>query len=99
PSSDSAAFCARVGLDHIPFVLYVGSSPNIVPAEVEIAFVRRWREATGVQTLVRPHPYSVEAWAEVDFPVAPRVPPQLPMTEADDALYFDSIHHASAVVG
>ncbi len=99
PSLESDAFYSRVGLDQGPFVLYVGSSPNIVPAEVEIAFVRRWREAIGVQTLVRPHPYSVEAWAEVDFPVAPRVPPQLPMTEADDALYFDSIHHSTAVVG
>jgi hypothetical protein len=99
PSSDGDAFRARAGLEHGPFVLYVGSSPNIVPAEVEIAFVRRWREATGTQTLVRPHPYSVGAWADVDLPVAPRVPPQLPMTEADDALYFDSIHHSSAVVG
>jgi hypothetical protein len=99
PSSDRDVFRAGVGLDRGPYVLYVGSSPNIVPAEVEIAFVRRWRKAIGVQTLIRPHPYSVEAWADVDLPVAPRVPPQLPMTEADDALYFDSIHYASAVVG
>jgi hypothetical protein len=99
PSSDGETFRAGVGLDRGPYVLYVGSSPNIVPAEVEIAFVRRWREATGAQTLVRPHPYSVGAWADVDLPVAPRVPPPLPMTEADENLYFDSIHHSSAVVG
>lgn len=99
PTGDGVEFRSRVGLDPGPYVLYAGSSPNIVAAEVEIAFVRRWREATGVQALVRPHPYSVEAWAQVDLPVAPRVPPELPMTEADDALYFDSIHHAWAVVG
>jgi hypothetical protein len=99
PRTDGAGFRSQVGLDAGPYVLYVGSSPNIVQAEVEIAFVRRWLEATGVQALVRPHPYSVEAWAGVELPVAPRVPPKLPMTEADDELYFDSIHHASAVVG
>ena len=86
-----------------PYVLYVGSSPNIAPAEREIPFVRRWAEAVradGLDVLVRPHPYNVEAWAAVDdLAVAPRTQPQVPMTEADDALYYDSIHHAAAVVG
>jgi hypothetical protein len=95
------------------YVLYVGSSPNIAPPSEEIAFVRRWLAALResgdgrlgeVAVLVRPHPYSVEAWAAVDLAglgaaVVPRTAPATPMTEADLALYFDSIHHSSAVVG
>jgi hypothetical protein len=95
------------------YVLYVGSSPNIAPPSGEVAFVRRWlaslRESGGgrlgeVAVLVRPHPYSVEAWADVDLAglgaaVVPRTAPATPMTEADLALYYDSIHHSAAVVG
>jgi hypothetical protein len=102
PSSDADAFRTATTLRPGPYVLYVGSSPNIVPPEVEVAFVRRWLAATGVQALVRPHPYSVEAWSEVELEggaVAPRRPPELPMSPADEALYFDSVHHAAAVVG
>jgi hypothetical protein len=110
PTATAAAFRAGLGLPEGPYVLYVGSSPNIAPPEREIAFVRRWMEALradtdlhGVGVVVRPHPYSVEAWAHVDLgpdaAVSPPTPPELPMTDADEALYFDSIHHAAAVVG
>ena len=110
PSTTGAAFRAGLGLSEGPYVLYVGSSPNIAPPEREIAFVRRWVEALrsdtdlrAVGVVVRPHPYSVEAWAAVDLgpdtAVSPRTPPELPMTDADEALYFDSIHHAAGVVG
>jgi len=110
PSTTGAAFRAGLGLSDGPYVLYVGSSPNIAPPEREIAFVRRWVEALRSDTdlravcvVVRPHPYSVEAWAAVDLgpdtAVSPRTPPELPMTDADEALYFDSIHHAAGVVG
>ena len=109
PSTTPEEFAAKVGLEATRYVLYVGSSPNIAPPEREIPFVRRWLEAlraTGDSpgALVRPHPYNVESWADEDLTglgavVAPRTPPTMPMSEADDALYFDSIHHASAVVG
>jgi hypothetical protein len=115
PSSSRQQFLASVGLDRVDrYVLYVGSSPNIAPPELEIPFVRRWIEAlhnsgrpalAGLDVLVRPHPYNVESWAEVaseeiyGAAVAPQRPPELPMNEADEALYFDSIHHADAVVG
>jgi hypothetical protein len=111
PARSREELLAALGLDSAATaVLYVGSSPNIAPAEVEIAFVRRWIEAlraepalAGLVVLVRPHPYSVAEWAEVDLgpgtQVVPRVAPALPMTPEDDALYYDSINAASAVVG
>ncbi len=109
-STTGADFRVGLRLSASPYVLYVGSSPNIAPPDREIAFARRWLEALRadpelqeVGVVVRPHPYSVEAWSQVelgpDAAVCPRTPPQLPMTEADEALYFDSIHHAAAVVG
>jgi hypothetical protein len=113
PSTGRDEFLARVGLGAGPYVLYVGSSRNITRAKHEIAFVRRWLAAlreSGDQALeelgvlVRPHPYNVRHWAEVDLSesraaIAPLVVPALPMSENDNALYFDSIHHSAAVVG
>jgi FkbM family methyltransferase len=114
PSSSREDFLARMSLDRAHnYVLYVGSSPNISPAAIEIPFVRHWitriRESGDpilqrLGVLVRPHPYNVEDWAGVDLAddaaaIAPRRQPGLPMTEDDEALYYDSIHFASAVVG
>jgi hypothetical protein len=111
PSTSAGEFADRVGVARRPHVLYVGSSPNVAPPEREIAFVRRWLDAlradpafAEVPVLVRPHPYAVESWSSVDLAglgaaVAPRTPPELPMSDDDEALYFDSIHFAAAVVG
>jgi hypothetical protein len=113
PSTTRADFARSVGLDPgAPYVLYVGSSPNITPAERELEFVRDWLRAVGaapapldgVACLVRPHPGNVDLWADVDLSelggaVAPRTRPGIPMSPADEALYFDSIHHSAAVVG
>ncbi|MGE5272766.1 MAG: hypothetical protein ACM3QU_03210 [Verrucomicrobiota bacterium] len=111
PTRPREELLASFGLDpSARVVLYVGSSPNIAPGDVEVAFVRRWLEAlradpslAGLVVLVRPHPYSVGEWGEVDLgpgvEVVPRVAPALPMTAEDDALYYDSINAASAVVG
>jgi hypothetical protein len=113
PSTSREAFLDGVGLDPGRYVLFVGSSPNIAPPELEIPFVRRWIEALRasgdpalerIGVLVRPHPYNVEAWtgAELGGPgavVAPRTAPALPMTERDETLYFDSMHFSDAVVG
>jgi hypothetical protein len=107
-------FLERVGLDPARrYVLYVGSSRTIARAKHEIPFARRWitalRESGDpvleeIGVLVRPHPYNVRRWAEVDLTdlggaVAPRVAPELPMSDEDEALYYDSIHFSSAVVG
>jgi hypothetical protein len=109
PSTTPEDFAAQVGLGSTRYVVYVGSSPNIAPPEREIPFVRRWLEALRAggdppSVLIRPHPYNVQSWAGEDLSalgavVSPRTPPTMPMTGTDDALYFDSIHHAAAVVG
>jgi hypothetical protein len=114
PSCSRDDFLERVGLDPAErYVLYVGSSRTIARAKHEIPFVRRWIAALresgepvleGIGVLVRPHPYNVRDWAAVDLSdigaaVAPRVVPELPMNDEDEALYFDSIHFSSAVVG
>jgi hypothetical protein len=114
PSSSREDFLSRVGLrDGGPYVLYVGSSPNIASPKREVRFVRRWiaalRESgdpllAGLGVLVRPHPSSVDKWVGAELPqpavaIAPGERPQLPMSEADAALYYDSIHFAAAVVG
>jgi hypothetical protein len=111
PGRSREELLGSLGLDpEARAVLYVGSSPNIASGDVEVAFVRRWLEAlraepalAGLVVLVRPHPYSVREWAGVDLgpgtEVVPRTAPALPMTPEDDALYYDSINAASAVVG
>src|SRR5262249_17944804 len=115
PSATREAHLGRIGLDAGRYVLYVGSSPNIAPPALEIPFVRRWIEAlrrsddpelARIGVLVRPHPYNSAAWAgaagdlaPLAAVVAPLEAPALPMTEQDEALYYDSIHFSDAVVG
>ena len=114
PSTGRENFLSRLGLDaSLPYVLFVGSSYNVAPARKEIPFVRRWITALRgssdpmleqLSVLVRPHPGNVEEWAGVEWSglgaaIAPRRRPGLPMDSEDEALYYDSIHFASAVVG
>jgi hypothetical protein len=114
PSTTREEFYRRVGLGTASrYVVYVGSSPNISPPELEIPLVRRWIKAlrasgdpllVGLGVLVRPHPYNVETWAAIDLgdreaAVAPRRKPELPMNEQEEALYYDTIHYSEAVVG
>lgn len=109
PRVDRDTFTAECGLDPAkPFVLYVGSSPNVAPPEKEIFFVRQWHEAVqarfpGLGVLVRPHPGNADAWAPVSLPgnaaVRPRARTPLPMSEPDELLYLHSLRHAAAVVG
>ena len=113
PSRKRDEHLAHVGLATSRYVLYAGSSRTIAKPKHEIAFVRRWLTAlresgdpvlTELGVLVRPHPTNLERWAEQDLSelgaaVAPRTLPELPMSRSDEDLYFDSIHHSSAVVG
>jgi hypothetical protein len=111
---DRAAFCRHVGLpDDGPFVLFTGSSSFISESSAEVAFVRRWVEAVrssgdpvlrGVNVLMRPHPYNFHRWADEPLAGVPGVAvfPRAgysPVDAENRADFFDSLFHASAVVG
>jgi hypothetical protein len=112
PASTREQFCARTGLDPArPFFLYLCSSMFI--ARDEVAFVRDWlcRLRTSVTTslrdvgvLIRPHPGYAGPWADVDLvsfgnvAVWPRGG-EMPLFDDAKKGYFDSMHHAAAIVG
>lgn len=109
PSLGRAEYCRQAGLaPELPYVLYVCSSSFIAPGEV--AFVLRWIEALRrsplgeIGVLVRPHPQNLRPWRDVDLTAVanaaiwPREDLD-PVDERRRAEYFDSIHHAGAVVG
>ena len=114
PSRDRDAFCRMVGLrPERPFILFTGSSESISAPDLEVTFVRRWvayvrrglRDTAGeAGVLVRPHPFNAAHWATADLSdledvvVFPRHAVN-PVDEGDRADYFDSLHHAAAVVG
>ncbi len=110
PSRSREELCAEVGLDPSqPIVLYLCSSEFVAPNEVE--FVPRWLERlrsrggllAGAGYLIRPYPDTAQRWvaAGLDGPQV-RVWPRFGEAPRDDTSrrdYFDSIYHASAVVG
>jgi hypothetical protein len=112
PSEAREAFCARIGLPAVrPYLLYMCSSPFIAPYEVDV--VRRWIRAireSGDATLrtagvlVRPHPQNAAQWTDVDLSAlgAAAIWPRAGANPVGlDARrdYYDSMHHAHAVVG
>jgi sulfotransferase family protein len=110
PSRSREEFCAEVGLDPAkPIVLYLCSSEFVAPDEVE--FVPRWLQRlrsrggllAGAGYLIRPYPDTAQRWvaAGLDGPqvgVWPRFG-ESPHDDPSRRDYFDSIHHAAAVVG
>jgi hypothetical protein len=110
PSRGRDELCAEVGLDPSqPIVLYLCSSEFVAPNEVE--FVPRWLERLRSRGgplaeagyLIRPYPDTAQRWvaAGLDGPQV-RVWPRFGQSPHDDSSrrdYFDSIYHASAVVG
>ena len=112
PSTSREAFCARVGVSpERPFLLYLCSSPFIAPYEVDV--VRRWISAVRASgreplrtagVVVRPHPQNASQWADVDLStfgnaaVWPRAGAN-PIGLDARSEYYDSMHHAHAVVG
>ena len=111
PSRSRVEFCADVGLDpETLIILYVCSSSFIAPREDR--FVERWlgslraRPEALLRTanvIVRPHPQAGEHWARNGIVgervvVWPRGGAD-PIQAVASADYFDSIHHAGAVVG
>jgi hypothetical protein len=111
PGRDGAAFRARVGLPvERAYVLYLCSSSFIAPDEAGyvqrwLAGLRSWGGVLGeVGVLVRPHPQHARQWVGVELgewgPVAvwPRGGAD-PVTVEARREYYDSLYHASAVVG
>jgi hypothetical protein len=112
PSGSREEFCHRIALDpRRPYILYLCSSGFIAPEEV--AYVDRWitalRSAAPAAlrdcgVLVRPHPGTAAPWRDADFShhsgvsVWPRQG-AFPLLENTKQDYFDSLHHAAAVVG
>ncbi len=113
PSRDREAFAQEVGLDPArPYVVYLCSSPNIVP-QGELEFVRRWLEALrgsnderlrSIGVLVRPHPNpaATAVWADVDLGANTAIWPRVgvhPVVDNARADLFDTMAHGVAVVG
>ena len=108
PSTSREEFCGQVNLPpERPFLLYVCSSPFVAPREVE--FVRRWIDelrraddplVRSCGILVRPHPVHFKQWRGIDFSALPAtaVWSAKETLNADQGLY-DSLYHASSVVG
>lgn len=103
-------FCARIGLrPEQKLVLYLCSSVFVAPGKAEAEFVRRWIAALradaqlrDVGVLVRPHPQNFPQWATVELGPQTAIWPRRGADPVDDSAradYFDSIHHAAAVVG
>jgi hypothetical protein len=115
PATTRAEFCARVGLpDDRPYILYVGSSPHIAPAEER--WIARWaarirdtgpEDVARAAILIRPHPHNqldtdLAAQRRLqNLPQAAIYPPRndVRVSAAAHQEYFDSIHHSAAVVG
>jgi hypothetical protein len=107
PSTSRIEFCERVGLDPAqPFILYVCSSDLISPDERPL--VTRWIDAIrshealrGVGVLVRPHVQGLDRQSARRLSKCRRWPiaGENPFHTQRRNGYYDSIYHASAVVG
>jgi hypothetical protein len=113
PSTSREEFAAKVGLRaDRPFLLYVCSS-GFIAGDDEVAFVREWAQRLansgdpdlqGLGVLVRPHPQNFRSWAEAELGEPGRIVvyPRggvAPTDERSKQDYFDSLYHATAVVG
>ena len=112
PSRPHDALCASLGLEPgRPLLVYACSSSQICAPEAEAAFVERWLQALrrhpqlrDVGVVIRPHPLGALYWRAQDplrFPGAVIHPrkgfdPAAPEVKAE---YFDTLHHAFALVG
>lgn len=115
PSASRADFCAEVGLNaDRPFVVYLGSSGFIAPDEATTVLQwlddlrdARQPELAGLGVIARPHPTNpltrdglsqAQLKLRDDLVVSPREG-ENPTDEASRRRYFDTLHHAAAVVG
>ena len=114
PETTREAFVAQFGLPaDAPYVLFVGSTKQGQRPEAEVDFVREWVRALrasddpairGLSVLVRPHPTNAVGWADADLSEFDRLhiwmrDQALPILADGRSAYFDSLHHAAAIVG
>lgn len=110
PSRSRAAFCAASGLDPAQAVIVYVCSVLSRPAPPEAPFVLAWIRALRASAdpalreagiVVRPHPERMAEWEGVSFEglgaVALRGRNPIDPVAKDE--YFDTLHHAAAVVG
>lgn len=113
PGSTRKAFCDGLGFDPAkPIILYVCSALN-QELRPEPDYVRSWVAAVrgaadpkvrDANILIRPHPKRDDLWREVALAehervaIAPRLG-EMPLLEDAKALFYDSFHHCSLVVG
>jgi len=111
PARPREALCALLGLPAgKPFVVYACSSSQICGPHAEADFIASWLEGlrrhprlAGIGVVVRPHPQNMAYWrgadpARFDCVVHPQAGAN-PIDAEDKAEYFDTLHHAAAVVG
>ena len=105
PSATRGEFCGALGFDpDQPYLLYLGSSPFIAPAEGE--FLAEWSAAirsasstlAEAQILARPHPLNPFGVGPAGVTISDLGPDDL-SDDAGRAAFFDAIHHSAAVVG
>jgi hypothetical protein len=114
PTLSEQDFRVKVGLPAGgDLVLFVGSTMSISAPDAEERWVREWLGALRasddprlreVAVLVRPHPYNLGSWRDANLeelgPVAVWPRRRVSIVDEDNRRdYFDSLHHASAVVG
>jgi hypothetical protein len=114
PSMSHQQFCVMLGLPtDRPFLLFVGSTRQRRSYEDEPMFARRWLTALRASddpllrdapVLVRPHPTNARAWKGADLPDLGDVvvwdhSGRIPVLADERSVYFDALHHCSAVVG
>jgi hypothetical protein len=110
PSQAREELCDQLGLDPArPLLLYTCSSPFIAPREVEV--VRRWLGRIrgsadsllrGASVVIRPHPANPQPWEGLVEPGRTVVWPASgtkPTSAEAKRDYWDSLVHATAVVG
>lgn len=97
-------FCEKAKLNqHGPFVVYLGSSISIAGDETRFArdLVKRVREKTNAQVLIRPHPLNFQIWSNFEEDgavVFPKVG-ELPDTLDARQDFFETMFHGKAVIG
>jgi hypothetical protein len=98
-----------------PYLLYLGSSSFIAPEEAAFAveWLRRLRavdheQLKGIGVLFRPHPQNARQWYRPELDADPQVvvypppasaPQQTGRADWSREDFYDSMHHAAAVIG
>jgi hypothetical protein len=113
PTTSPEDFARKAGLEPgRPFLLYVCSS-GFIAGDDEPEFVREWArrlaasgdpELEQLGVIIRPHPQNFASWRDADLEEPGRIVvwPRggvAPTTLDSKRDYFDSLHHAKAVVG